>query len=81
LFLFIMKHERQSEDMARSNKASLGPRGYCVCIKCGYKKAHTPGLQCRSEKCPKCGQRLFREGSPVHQEILAKQKKKKGKPD
>ncbi len=39
----------------------LGPGGYCVCPKCGYKIMHKRGIPCSTLKCPKCGLLLKRE--------------------
>jgi cation diffusion facilitator family transporter len=39
----------------------LGPEGYCVCKKCGYKVKHERGLPCTTLKCPKCKINLTRE--------------------
>lgn len=39
----------------------LGPDGYCVCSKCGYKQAHEKGTPCSIIKCPKCGKNLERK--------------------
>ncbi len=52
-----------------------GPGGNCICLKCGEKVSHQPGLPCRNTKCPKCGATMIREGSEHHQIFLAKQKK------
>lgn len=32
----------------------MGPDGYCICPRCGYKKEHIKGIPCSSIKCPKC---------------------------
>jgi len=39
--------------MGRGMRA--GPPRACKCIECGYEIPKTPGVPCRSEKCPKCG--------------------------
>ncbi len=39
----------------------LGPEGYCVCKKCGYKIKHERGIPCSTIKCPKCNLPLTRE--------------------
>ena len=62
--------------MVEERKEGMGPGGYCICPKCGYKKAHEAGIQCMKEKCPKCGSRMVREGSYHHK--LFEEKKKKG---
>ena len=43
--------------------AGIGPRGDCVCPKCGHKIPHRPGKPCRDLKCPECGTTMLREGS------------------
>lgn len=44
----------------------MGPWGYCVCPKGGFKKTHESRIPCSSEKCPHCNIRLLREGSYHH---------------
>jgi hypothetical protein len=44
----------------------MGPRGCCVCPKCGTTVAHRPGAPCIEERCPQCGTAMVREGSPHH---------------
>jgi len=39
---------------------ALGPGGYCVCPKCGYKTTHATGTPCYRQKCPKCGSQMTR---------------------
>ena len=38
-----------------------GPKGYCICPKCNYKKKHERGVPCSTIKCPKCKINLTRE--------------------
>jgi len=54
----------------------LGPVGFCVCPKCGYRKPHQPGVPCIEERCPNCDSALIREGS--YHDKLIKDKKKGG---
>jgi NAD-dependent SIR2 family protein deacetylase len=61
--------------MAKINNQGMGPVGLCICVKCGFKKPHQPGIPCQEEKCPKCGAKLIREGSLHHKKIM---KKKEG---
>ncbi len=58
------------------NFKGMGPEGYCICTKCGYKKEHTKGIPCREERCPKCGSVMVREGSYHHKLIEEKKKEK-----
>ncbi|MGQ9702933.1 MAG: ferredoxin [bacterium] len=60
-----------------SIKQGMGPGGFCICPKCGYKKAHEPGIPCREEKCPKCGAKMVREGS-YHHKLIEERKRKGG---
>ncbi len=39
---------------------AAGPRGVCVCPKCGEKVSHKVGMPCSSESCPKCGTKMVR---------------------
>lgn len=56
-------------------RLGLGPEGFCVCPKCGFRKAHQAGIPCIQEKCPHCGSSLVREGSEHHR--LTEEKKAK----
>jgi predicted Zn-ribbon and HTH transcriptional regulator len=58
-------------------RSGMGPAGFCVCSKCGYKKPHEAGVPCREEKCPQCGARMVREGSYYHK-LVEEKKKKRG---
>lgn len=58
------------------HRLGLGPEGFCVCPKCGFKKAHQAGVPCVQERCPHCGSSLVREGSPHHRSIEEKKAKK-----
>jgi predicted nucleic acid-binding Zn-ribbon protein len=62
--------------MVKRDQGVMGPGGKCVCIRCGFEKPHQKGSPCREEKCPECGIRLFREGSPEHQKVMAKKAEK-----
>lgn len=42
---------------------SLGPGGYCVCEKCGFKIRHIQGQPCSKNKCSKCGGKMKRENA------------------
>lgn len=57
-------------------KHGLGSGGNCVCVKCGHMIPHQSGIPCREERCPKCGGKMLREGSPHHIAFLEKQKQK-----
>jgi len=39
-----------------------GPGGFCVCMSCGYRVAKRAGIPCTDLVCPRCGDRLVREG-------------------
>ncbi|MBL5982153.1 ferredoxin [Petrotoga sp. HWH.PT.55.6.1] len=63
----------------RREGGGMGGGGFCVCVKCGYKKPHTPGVPCQDERCPNCGSVLLREGSYHYnqaKEVLEKKRKK-----
>jgi DNA-directed RNA polymerase subunit RPC12/RpoP len=42
----------------------MGRGGYCVCQKCGKRLPHEYAEPCRQVRCPECGARMVREGSP-----------------
>lgn len=58
--------------MVKINPHGMGSGGFCICVKCGFRKPHQPGVPCREETCPKCGAKLIREGSIHHQKIIKK---------
>ena len=45
----------------RRKDKKRGPGGYCVCPKCGEKKAHEMGQSCPDQKCSECGVPMIRE--------------------
>ncbi len=61
------KKERQGKNKG----GSMGPGGYCVCVKCGQKVPHQQGIKCTTLKCPVCGHTMVRE------ELLKKKKDNK----
>lgn len=34
----------------------------CICLHCGYRQPHVPGIPCRTALCPHCNKLLIREG-------------------
>ncbi len=57
----------------------LGPEGFCLCPKCGFRKPHQPGVPCIEERCSNCGSALVREGSEHHRQVEERGKKHKDK--
>jgi len=55
----------------------LGPEGYCICLRCGYRVPKQPGVPCSEMKCPNCGAVLVREGGYHHRLFLEKVSKRK----
>jgi predicted DNA-binding protein (UPF0251 family) len=53
----------------------MGAGGYCICSRCDEKIAHRCGVPFQEEKCPKCGQRMMREGSYHHNKLREKRSK------
>lgn len=64
--------------MSRERKGKMGAGGYCVCLKCGYRKLHEAGVPCMEQKCPQCGKALMREGSEHYKLAVEKKKKQDG---
>ena len=50
--------------------------GFCICLHCGTKIPHQPGVPCRESACPQCGKKMIRENSYHHQLYLKKKGKK-----
>jgi rubrerythrin len=59
--------------MAKIRNQGMGPIGFCICRKCGYRKIHQVGIPCREEQCPKCGMSLKREDLLHHIKIKTKE--------
>jgi hypothetical protein len=57
-----------------------GPSGDCICLACGARKRHEPGVRCLQERCPHCGKAMVREGSAHHLDYLEKQKRTRDTP-
>jgi len=60
------------EIMAAEESRGMGAGGYCICPKCDERIAHKRGVPCQEEQCPKCGQKMMREGSYHHQLLMKK---------
>ena len=45
---------------------NMGEGGYCICLKCEIRLEHIKGNPCQAEKCPECGEQMFRENSYHH---------------
>jgi len=56
-------------------RGGMGPGGYCICLRCGYRTPKQPGVRCMDMRCPKCGAVLIREGSYHHRRYLEKRGK------
>jgi len=66
----------ETESRQRMHKKFNSTEGYCICPKCGERIAHVRGEPCRSLSCPKCGRKMYKEGSFHHQQWLEKNKEK-----
>ncbi len=44
----------------QSGGFGLGPKGECLCPKCGTKAPHQRGIPCYEQKCPNCGSLMTR---------------------
>ena len=60
--------------MPEDRKHIMGRGGFCVCPKCDNRASHSRNKPCQQERCPKCGAKLLREGSPHHDLFLKKQR-------
>ena len=58
--------------MERDLQERMSEGGFCVCMHCGTKIPHREGIPCRTERCPKCGTAMLREGSRQHRLALEK---------
>jgi hypothetical protein len=47
----------------------MGPGGTCVCPDCGERVRHEFAEPCREVRCPACGKKMVREGSPHHETL------------
>lgn len=59
-----------------NEQGGMGPGGYCICLKCGYRIPKQRGIRCMDMHCPKCGSVMVREGSYHHNLYLQKKKEK-----
>ncbi len=62
--------------MVSVRRGGGGSAGFCVCVGCGHREAHRPGVPCREVRCPHCGKAMLREGSTHHQEVVARRAKR-----
>lgn len=46
----------QGTGRRRGARMGAGAPRVCKCTQCGYESSKTPGIPCRNEKCPKCGE-------------------------
>ncbi len=60
-------------------QGGMGPGGYCICLKCGYRMPKERGVRCMDMHCPNCGSVMVREGSYHHRLYLQKKKEKNEK--
>ena len=58
--------------IAMNRRQFGGPGGSCICLGCGARKRHEPGVRCLEERCPSCGKAMVREGSEHHLAYLRK---------
>ncbi len=56
----------------------MGAGGFCICLGCGTRVAHQPGVPCRKTRCPTCGKAMLREGSDHQLAALEKMKRREG---
>jgi len=57
----------------------MGEGGNCLCLNCGKKILHPDGIPCRDLYCPECGEKMIREGSDHHKDLIKKNKNKSKK--
>ena len=51
----------QGRGLGKGTKPGSGPRGDCVCPKCGQNVQHQVGQRCLDLNCPKCGTPMVRK--------------------
>ncbi|MEN8121195.1 MAG: DUF134 domain-containing protein [Bacteroidota bacterium] len=51
----------------------MGIGGFCICLKCEIRLEHIKGHPCQTQKCPECGELMFRENSYHHLSLKKKQ--------
>jgi ribosomal protein S27AE len=54
----------------------MGPLGFCICLRCGYRVKKEPGVRCMEIRCPRCGAVMIREGSEHHRLYLERKRDK-----
>jgi len=70
-----MHRYRRGYGRGRGRGGRLGPSGFCICLRCGYREPKRPGIRCMELRCPRCGAVLIREGSYHHQLYLDRLKR------
>lgn len=60
-----------------TEQGGMGPGGYCICLKCGYRVPKQRGVRCMDMRCPKCGSVMVREGFYHHNLYIEKMKNKR----
>ncbi len=63
----------EHNDQKNIGNQGMGPVGNCVCLHCGHKAAHEPGVPCKDSRCSECGKKMVREGSYHHEQYLSRQ--------
>lgn len=66
----------ETDSKQRRHKKFYSADEYCICPECGERILHVKGEPCRSQPCPKCGKKMYREGSYHHQQWLKKNQEK-----
>jgi hypothetical protein len=61
--------------MSARSQGMMGSGGWCVCVACGHREEHQAGVPCKETRCPECGKVMLREGSPHHQQAVARKAK------
>lgn len=56
-----MRNRHRERCGCKGHGPGLKDSGTCICLACGARVPHQPGIPCREVSCPRCGQFMRRE--------------------